>query len=89
MLDTLGGRFDLIYSLAQQPVAYPGNSSHLGVELNANLYYQNVDDGFYAGLQYGVLFPLGALDRPESIYGDNQADASVAQTLQGRIMINF
>ena len=40
--------------------------AYLGVEIDASLYYRSedgpdLDDGFHAMLQYGVLFPLGGL----------------------------
>lgn len=88
-METLGARLDLIYSLAHQTVAYPGNARNLGLELDLDLYYQNIDQGFYAGLQYGVLFPFAALDRPQSIYGGGADDASIAQTLQARLILKY
>jgi uncharacterized protein (TIGR04551 family) len=88
-LETLGAKLDFIYSLTHQKVAFPGNSHNLGLELDLDLYYQNVEDGFYAGVQYGVLFPFGALDRPESIYGSDAKNAEVAQTLQARLIVKF
>lgn len=89
IFDSLGFRFDTIYSLAQRPLAYPGNSRHLGLEFDFDLYYKNVDEGFYAGLQYGILAPLGALDRPEEIFGTNEKLSEVAQTLQARVIVKF
>jgi hypothetical protein len=79
----------MIYSMAHQPVGYPGNSRNLGVELDANIFYRNVEENFYAGVQYGVLFPLGALDRPESVFGRDAADAGIAHTVQGRLVVTF
>jgi uncharacterized protein (TIGR04551 family) len=88
-LETLGARLDMIYSIANQIVAYPGNSRNLGIELDLDLYYKNTDQGFYAGLQYGVLFPLGALDRPEEIFFSGAANAGIAQTVQARLILKF
>jgi uncharacterized protein (TIGR04551 family) len=87
-LDTIGARLDIIYSLAHSPVAYPGNDRNLGLEFDVNLYYKNPEEGFYAGLQYGVLIPLAGLDRPDGIYG-TQADAEIAQTVQANVVIKF
>ena len=49
----------------------------VGIELDLSLYYQSKDGslnndpsklgGFYAMLQYGVLFPLGGLGYPEGL----------------------
>jgi uncharacterized protein (TIGR04551 family) len=90
VVDSFGGRFDLIYSIAHEPVGYPGNAHNLGVELDLDIFYRNIEEKFSASLRYGVLFPLAALDRPEAIYGKNDAaDAGVAHTLQGRLVVNF
>jgi hypothetical protein len=83
-------------SFANRPVATPGNSSMYGIELDANLGYHN--QGFFAGLYYGVLFPLAALDHPEDIsgqggpgygFGTNVGDADTAQTIQTRLVLQF
>lgn len=86
----LAGRLDLIYSLANNPVGYPGNAVNLGVEIDASIMYRNEREGFYAGIMYGVLFPLDALGIPGSIYGAQFAKgADSAQTFQGRMIIKF
>jgi hypothetical protein len=76
-----------IWSRASQFVQSPGHQSDLGIELDAQLYYQSKDGslnddpqkigGFYAMLQYGVFFPLGGLGY---LPGDNTtgADASLS-----------
>jgi uncharacterized protein (TIGR04551 family) len=90
IVDSFGARLDLIYSMAHEPVGFPGNSRNLGVELNLDIFYRNVEEKFFAGLQYGVLFPLGALDRPRDIFGETwEADAEVAHTLQARMIVKF
>ena len=53
-----------MYAIANRPVGYPGNSFNLGLEIDAALMYKNEEEGFYAGLVYGVLFPFGALNFP-------------------------
>lgn len=70
--EKFGGGAAIIWSRASEFVQAPGNKRDLGVELNAQLYYQSKDGslnddpdktgGFYAALQYGVFFPLGGLD---------------------------
>lgn len=89
IFDSFGARADVIYSIADRPVGYPGNSYHLGVEIDVSLMYKNEDDGFYAGLSYGVLFPLAGLERHSDIYGASAVDAKTAQTFQGRIAVKF
>jgi uncharacterized protein (TIGR04551 family) len=100
VFENLGARFDLIYSIANNPVGWPGNGRNIGVELDLEVYYKNVREGFYAGLVYGVLFPQQALARPAEIYGaaeGGQGLATVstgfnpgaAHTFQGRIFVKF
>jgi uncharacterized protein (TIGR04551 family) len=105
VLENLGARFDLIYSIANNPVGWPGNGRNIGVELDLEVYYKNVREGFYAGLVYGVLFPQQALARPATIYpvpdsgqelvaGQRQSitgdfNPGAAHTLQGRIFVKF
>ena len=51
----------LIYSKALKPTSTPsGTSTQLGFEVNAGVRYQT-DDGFYAQLAYGILFPFDGL----------------------------
>lgn len=67
----LGGGAAVIWSRAAEFVQAPGHLRDLGIELNAQLYYQSKDGtlnddpdqmgGFYTSLQYGVMFPLGGL----------------------------
>jgi uncharacterized protein (TIGR04551 family) len=90
ILDNFTARADLMYAIAANPVAYPGNSYNLGLEIDASLMYKNEEEGFYAGVTYGVLFPFGALSLPASIYGPQFAhDAETAQTFQGRLAVKF
>ncbi len=80
-----------VISFANVPVSTPGNGTMYGVELDGDLGYHNDDEGFFAGVQYGVLFPMGALDHPGSIFpNDNESgDASTAQTFQFRFAVKF
>lgn len=77
-----GARFDVIWSRAAAFVQTPGNAYDLGVELNAQLYWRSddgpeLDDGYHAALQYGVLFPMDGL----GLIGRN-LDLSTAQTVR-------
>jgi uncharacterized protein (TIGR04551 family) len=90
IVDSFGARLDAIYAMAHEPTAFPGNSRHLGLEFDLDVFYQNIEEKFFAGLQYGILIPFGALDRAAEIYGSaNAADAGVAHTLQLRLRIQF
>jgi uncharacterized protein (TIGR04551 family) len=88
-----GGGAAVIWSRASQFIQAPGNRRDLGVELNAQLYYQSKDGslnddpskmgGFYAALQYGVFFPLGGLDYlPNEHQNLTSRDLSTAQTVR-------
>jgi uncharacterized protein (TIGR04551 family) len=67
-----GGGASFVWSRASEFVSTPGNHADLGFEIDGSLYYQaqggtfSVDGedltGFFARLQYGVLFPLPGLD---------------------------
>jgi len=92
ILDNLTARLDMIYSYALEPVATPGNSPHYGVELDLDLEYRWPEAGFFAGIAYGVFFPLDALHRPTGIYGSNDgfpAKATNAHSVQLRATIKF
>ena len=85
-----------VTSFVHKRVSTPGNGLMYGTEFDADVEYHN--DGFSAGIAYGVLFPLGAMDHPEAIpeltggpgfnYGDVD-DAETAQTIQMRLMLQF
>ena len=67
-----GGGVALLWDRASEFIQTPGHKRDLGVELDAQLYYQAKDGslnddpekvgGFYTMLQYGVFFPMGGLD---------------------------
>lgn len=82
-------KFQSVISFANKPVATPGNGSMYGVEFDADLGYTN--EGFFAGIAGGVLFPLSAMDHPPELgfTGDNAGDAGNAWTLQTRLALKF
>ncbi len=82
----LSGSF--VYSVAQVPVSTPGNDLGYGLEMNVSASYRNTAEGFYAGMNWGVLWPMGALDRPAAIWGAN-SDAKAAQVLRGFLGVKF
>jgi uncharacterized protein (TIGR04551 family) len=92
--ERLGGGAAIIWSRASEFVQTPGHARDLGVELNAQLYYQSRDGslnddptkigGFYTMLQYGVFFPLGGLDYLPGQTAGSSVDSSLsaAQTIR-------
>lgn len=82
-------RIDGIASFANEPVATPGNNLFYGVELDADFSYRSLDGNFEAGLAYGLFYPMDAMQHPASIYGSLASDASMAHTIQGRILVRF
>jgi uncharacterized protein (TIGR04551 family) len=77
-----------IYSMAMESVSTPGNALPYGVEMNLGLNYRNPSDGFYAGISWAVLWPMGALNRFQD--GDRPAqDATSAQALRTFFGIRF
>lgn len=92
--DSINFAAQSIVSFANVPVATPGNGNMYGVEFDAFLGYKGdlgQDQAFFAGLAYGVLFPLGALDHPEELdYGDgNIGNAGTAHTIQTNLTLKF
>jgi len=88
----IGLQAAIIYSLAPVKVSTPGNSLSYGVELNGGLSYRNPADGFYGGVTYGVLWPMGALDRLRIASGGGTTtvdDASAAQVFRTFLGIKF
>jgi uncharacterized protein (TIGR04551 family) len=92
--EKLGAGAAVIWSRASEFAQTPGHKRDLGVEVDAQLYYQSKDGslnddpskigGFYAMLQYGVFFPLGGLSYLPGSISTNVGDAglSAAQTLR-------
>jgi uncharacterized protein (TIGR04551 family) len=78
----LGARLDFIWSRATAPVQTWGNDPDLGIEIDVSLYFRtedgpDLDDGYHAMLQYGVLFPMRGLG-----YRHEDTDLDTAQTLR-------
>ncbi|HYP78633.1 MAG TPA: TIGR04551 family protein [Polyangiaceae bacterium] len=100
----LGGGVAAIWSRASQFMQSPGHAHDLGIELNANVYFQSKDGGrnddpnkkggFFTKLEYGVLFPMAGLG-----YTQNQVNAlniqgvpsgtNTAQTLRWYLGVFF
>ena len=77
-----------IYSIAQVPVSTPGNDLMYGLEMNLGLGYRNTAEGFFAGGTWGVLWPMGALNRTFPLWQYNE-DASAAQILRVYMGVKF
>ncbi len=88
----LGGGAGVIWSRASSFVQTPGHATDLGVELDGRLYFQSKDGslndkpgtmgGFYAMLEYGVLFPLAGMGYQAVQKSRTGADTSAAQILR-------
>ena len=86
-----------VTSFALKPVATPGNAAPLGIEFDSDLGYSG--HGIFAGLSFGVLFPLAGLSHPSDLSGNggtgfnyditNQGDAGTAYTIQSRLVVVF
>ncbi len=80
----------VIFSMAQVPVSTPGDSLIYGIETDASAGYRNTAEGFYAGVTWGVFWPLDALARPSNIWGvADGANASAAQILRLNLGVKF
>jgi uncharacterized protein (TIGR04551 family) len=80
----------LIYSKALKPASTPsGTSTQLGFEINAGVRYQT-DDGFYAQLAYGILFPFDGLQyNYASPYVGAPISPGIAQAVRAQLGIRF
>ena len=76
----------LIYSQALYSESTPSfESSALGIEINAGVDYVT-DDGFVAGVAYGILFPMGGLQEFDPAL---RAEFETPQTIRGWLGIKF
>jgi uncharacterized protein (TIGR04551 family) len=91
----LGGGAGIIWTRASEFTQTPGHARDLGVELNGRLYFQSKDGslndqpekkgGFFAMLEYGVLFPFQGLGYQPNERVRTQgiaSDVSAAQILR-------
>ncbi len=86
-----------VTSFANVPVATPGNGTMYGTEFDGDFGYEN--EGFFAGISYGILLPFSAMDHPADgdndggpgfQYGEgNIGGADTAQTIQTRLVLQF
>jgi uncharacterized protein (TIGR04551 family) len=90
-----GVGLDIIYSRALYWQSTPGNDENLGLEFDLHVFY-NSEDGFVAGVDYGVLVPFGGLDnlgadhvRGGTIWYDTDLSAQVAQRIHAYLGVVF
>ena len=85
--DALSVFGNFVYSKALKPTSTPsGTSTQLGFEIDLGVRYQT-DDGFYAQLAYGILFPFDGLSYSYRVA--TPIPPSVAQTLRAQLGIRF
>ncbi len=94
--NNFSARLDLQYALAERTTSVPGNGLHYGIEIDGALRYHDVREPIFFQVQYGVLFPFNALDRPADQYPSNSdyivpndGDAKAAQAIQAQLGIKF
>jgi uncharacterized protein (TIGR04551 family) len=89
----IGGGINIVWTRASEFVQTPGHADDLGLELGGSLYFQSKDGalnddpsqpgGFFAQLQYSVLFPLDGLGyQPVTEAQVPSLDTSAAQMLR-------
>ncbi|MBM4370639.1 MAG: hypothetical protein FJ098_03250 [Deltaproteobacteria bacterium] len=87
---SVGGTLAMLYAMSMEPAGTPGRSRHLGLELDAGVFYEE-EGRFLADVNFGVLFPFDGLDRPQG-FGDPTVAAKAALwawTLQARLGFTF
>jgi uncharacterized protein (TIGR04551 family) len=97
----LGGGLAAIWSRASEFVQAPGHARDLGIELNAQVYFQSKDGarnddptkkgGFFTKLEYGVLFPMSGLGytQAEKNRANGPTSSNTAQTLRWFMGVYF
>jgi uncharacterized protein (TIGR04551 family) len=103
----IGGGIAATWSRASEFMQTPGHARDLGVEVNGQLYFQSKDGslnddagrmgGFFAKLEYAVLFPMGGLGygsleaaNINNLAGSSDAaDTNLAQALRLFLGVSF
>jgi uncharacterized protein (TIGR04551 family) len=92
----LGISGSLIYSIAPVPVSTPGNSMNYGVEMDLGLQYRNQHENIFAGVTWGVFWPMAALKRPygsvdtgNNVLWNHSEDANASQVIRTFVGIKF
>jgi uncharacterized protein (TIGR04551 family) len=92
--ERFGFKLDIIQSFAAVPVSTPGNGIPYGLEFDTQLAYRREEEGFYAGFEYGVLFPMSALDQPitgspAALFPISNGSEAAAQTIRMFLAIKY
>lgn len=92
----IGGGVAAIWSRASEFMQTPGHARDLGVEVNGQLYFQSKDGslnddpgrmgGFFAKLEYAVLFPMAGLGYASR---ETSVDTNLAQALRLFLGVGF
>jgi len=92
----IGGGVAAIWSRASEFMQTPGHARDLGVEVNGQLYFQSKDGslnddpghmgGFFAKLEYAVLFPMSGLGYASR---ETSVDTNLAQALRLFLGVSF
>jgi uncharacterized protein (TIGR04551 family) len=95
----IGGGINVVWTRASEFVQTPGHATDLGLELGGSLYFQSKDGalnddmsqpgGFFAQLQYSVLFPLDGLGYQAATEQQVSVDTSAAQLLRLYLGVMF
>lgn len=95
----IGGGVNVVWTRASEFVQTPGHANDLGLELGGALYFQSKDGalnddmsqpgGFFAQLQYSVLFPLDGLGYQAATETQVSVDTSAAQLLRLYLGVMF
>ena len=91
----LGISGSIIYSIAPVPVSTPGNSMNYGVEMDLGLQYRNQHENIFAGVTWGVFWPMAALKRSygsadgNDVLWNHSEDASASQVIRTFVGIKF
>jgi len=87
---SFGGTIAALYGMAVDPEGTPGDSTGLGLELEAGMFYEE-RNAFFGSVDFGILFPFDGLDRPDG-FGDPTVGPKAALwswTLQARLGFVF
>ncbi|MBX5481566.1 MAG: TIGR04551 family protein [Myxococcaceae bacterium] len=85
--------FDIFGAIIGSAAVYPestpsGTDRLLGIEINAGARYLT-EDGFFAQVQWGILFPQGGLANPSPGNGAAAPDLETAQAIRGILGIKY
>jgi hypothetical protein len=84
-----GGLINVLYAMALQKEAYPGDERPIALELEAAIFYEEANRLMLTG-GFSAAIPFGALDRPANyLITSGASEAEWAWTLQGNLFLVF